>query len=75
MLELLLKDSVTGICCVRVWIMPLRRLQALRRLSAGKSRGCKHYSFEYYRQARFSQIPNNQIILSNGVLKQNVGWY
>ena len=23
----------------------------------------------------FSQIPNNQIILSNGVLKQNVGWY
>lgn len=23
----------------------------------------------------FSQIPNNQITLSNGVLKQNVGWY
>ena len=23
----------------------------------------------------FSQIPNNQIILSNGALKQNVGWY
>lgn len=70
-----LKASVTGISCVRFEVMADAVVASAGSVQNGGSPAQVSYNRNKIIATKgLSQIPNDQIILSNGVLKQNPGW-